>query len=204
MISWLKLPYQVTSVNVNEIPYDNELPVDLAVRLAVEKSRSVKVSDTNVYILGADTIVDYNQNALGKPVDAIQAVEMLRELRTGVHHVHTGIALLHSVSDRLEVRRVTTDVWMRHYTDAEIDAYISSGDPMDKAGAYAVQHTGFHPVQRLDRCYANVVGLPFCALVEMLKDTHYILDYDIPALCLEHFNYRCPKADKGTQVWLNA
>ncbi len=89
---------------------------------------------------------------------------------------------------------------MRPYTDAEIAAYIATGDPMDKAGAYAIQHPGFHPVERLEVCYANVVGLPLGAVVRLLRDTGWTLDVDIPALCAQHFGYRGCAGDEGTEV----
>ena len=200
MISWLNVPFQVTRVDIKEDSRANELPYDLATRLAVEKARAVNIVDKHIWILAADTIVDSNNKALGKPVDAVQARLMLNKLREGVHHVHTGLAVVHRGTDTLLIRRVTTDVWMRQYTDSEIDAYIASGDPMDKAGAYAVQHPEFHPVHHLDRCYANVVGLPLCALAEILKVAGHTITDDIPELCRFHYNYHCPKPDKGTQV----
>ena len=200
MITWLDVPVQITQVDVDESPHNNEHPRRLATRLALAKARAVKSNDQHSWILAADTIVDSDSTALGKPVDMTQASVMLRRLREGSHQVHTGLALIHSVTGVFSIRRVTTDVWMRQYTDTEIDKYIISGDPMDKAGAYAIQHTGFHPVQRLDRCYANVVGLPLCALGELLKQAGFTITDNIPKLCLSHFNYFCPKPDKGIQV----
>ncbi len=200
MITWLDVPLQVTQANVDENSHDGELPRDLASRLAMVKARAVHSKDDAVWILAADTIVDCDHKALGKPVGTVQARAMLQQLREGVHQVHTGIALLRPTTGVLSARCVTTDVWMRPYTDMEIDAYIIGGDPMDKAGAYAVQHAGFHPVQRLERCYANVVGLPLCAVAEVLKSAGFAIPGDIPGLCLKHFGYQCPKPDKGTQV----
>ena len=89
---------------------------------------------------------------------------------------------------------------MRAYTDAEIERYVAGGDPMDKAGAYAIQHHEFHPVASLARCYANVVGLPLCALVALLSDLGMAVDLDMPALCLQRFGYRCPGPDPGELV----
>jgi predicted house-cleaning NTP pyrophosphatase (Maf/HAM1 superfamily) len=86
---------------------------------------------------------------------------------------------------------------MRPYTETEINNYVTSGDPMDKAGAYAIQNRSFHPVRALQRCYANVVGLPLCAVVELLKAYKPALNLNIPQLCLTHFDYRCPAIDKG-------
>jgi septum formation protein len=86
---------------------------------------------------------------------------------------------------------------MRTYTDREIDCYVATGDPLDKAGGYAIQHAGFHPVAAVDRCYANVVGLPFCGLTELLLP-HWEFDMAaMPQLCLAHLGYPCPKPDPG-------
>ena len=154
------------------------------------------------FVLTADTVVDFDGVSLGKPADAAEARATLRKLRERPHQVHTGVALARIDGDTVTpfVRRVTTDVTMRPYTDAEIAAYIATGDPMDKAGAYAVQHDGFDPVARLHVCYANVVGLPLCAVVALLNQAGRHLDVDIPALCAHHFNYDCPCPDPGTQL----
>jgi septum formation protein len=89
---------------------------------------------------------------------------------------------------------------MRAYSDAEIDAYVATGDPMDKAGAYAIQHPGFHPVRRVERCYANVVGLPLGAVVRLLRDAGWDLSPDIPNLCDRHFGVRCEDPDEGELI----
>lgn len=200
MMTWLEVPLLISRADVDENPRGGENPRGLASRLAIAKARAVNPEDKAVWVLAADTIVDYNAVALGKPVNRTQAIAMLQQLRTGVHHVHTGVALLHPGTTMLSARQVTTSVWMRSYTDDEINAYVSSGDPMDKAGAYAVQHAGFHPVERLDRCYANVVGLPLCAVTKLLKTAGFSIALDIPNLCLMHFGYHCPKPDEGSQL----
>jgi len=111
--------------------------------------------------------------------------------------VHTGVALYNPVKNTKIARCVTTTVWMRPYTNAEIKAYVASQDPMDKAGAYAIQHAGFHPVTRVERCYANVVGFPLCAVVALLEEWGLSLTINVMHLCLEHFGYQCPAPDKG-------
>jgi predicted house-cleaning NTP pyrophosphatase (Maf/HAM1 superfamily) len=83
--------------------------------------------------------------------------------------VLTGLVVLNAADGRLERELVATDVVMRSYSEAEIKAYVATGDPLDKAGAYAIQHAGFRPVERLHGCYANVVGLPLCVLVRILE-----------------------------------
>jgi predicted house-cleaning NTP pyrophosphatase (Maf/HAM1 superfamily) len=89
---------------------------------------------------------------------------------------------------------------MQPYSDLAVERYIASGDPFDKAGAYAIQHPDFDPVNRLDRCYANVVGLPLCAVVTLLQQAGCDLVLDLQALCRERFDYDCPARDIGMSV----
>jgi MAF protein len=107
---------------------------------------------------------------LGKPESESQAVEMLIRLRSKVHQVYTGVAVLRRRDEKLLLDVCVTDVAMRSYTDAEIRAYVASGDPMDKAGAYAIQHPGFHPVESLSGCYPSVMGLPLCLVTRLLGE----------------------------------
>ncbi|HNT74951.1 MAG TPA: Maf family protein [Anaerolineae bacterium] len=198
MITWLGVPIQTTSADVDESPFADEPPCEQAVRLAQLKAQTLATTHA-AWILAADTIVDLDQTALGKPASSNEAVVMLRQLRNRAHTVHTGVAL-YTPKNGVCLRRVTTSVQMRAYTDAEIAAYIAGGDPLDKAGAYAIQHSGFAPAVAIDRCYANVVGLPLCAVVALLEEQGLALGLSIPALCLRHFNYRCPAPDRGIRL----
>ena len=142
-------------------------------RLAEAKARHVRedlhgASETDL-IVAADTTVVLNEAILGKPADAAEAIEMLVRLRGRPHQVHTGLAVLQPVGNQLISQLTTTTVFMRNYSDEEIRAYVASGDPLDKAGAYAIQYRAFHPVESLEGCYANVVGMPLCRLAEMLQ-----------------------------------
>ena len=125
---------------------------------------------------------------------------MLRQLRGRSHTVHTGVALSHSQTREVCTRQVTSMVHMRAYTDAEIEMYVCSRDPMDKAGSYAIQNSTFRPVANVDRCYANVVGFPLCAIAALLEAWGLALTVNIPALCLTHFDYRCPGPDIGISL----
>jgi MAF protein len=133
---------------------------------------------------------------LGKPNDADQARAMLRQLRGRSHQVLTALAVLQSRSDRLLTDVCVTDVPMRAYTEAEIEAYVASGDPLDKAGAYAIQHAGFHPVASLAGCYANVVGLPLCHLARTLRKLSLPPRADLPQACQAALGYQCPVYDQ--------
>jgi len=129
---------------------------------------------------------------LGKPGSPQEAVAMLRRLRGRPHRVLTAIAVATGGSVHVDV--VSTDVHMRSYTDEDIAAYVASGDPLDKAGAYAVQHAGFRPVASVCGCYQNVVGLPLCHLCRRLQAEGVPLRRLPPALFREDVGGRCPVA----------
>ena len=179
----LGIPYTILKPDIDERQHVDEAPLDYVVRLSQEKAQAVVrqinqpaavlAADT-VVILSADTMgIDGQGIILGKPVDAADARIMLQRLRGRAHQVCTAMTLRVMnagavQSSRTQITR--TDVWMRDYSDAEIDAYIATGDPFDKAGSYAIQHPEFKPVARLDGCYTNVVGLPMCTLHTMLAE----------------------------------
>jgi MAF protein len=121
-------------------------------------------------VVTADTTVLLDEQVLGKPRDEEHARSLLRSLRGRWHRVVTGVVVASIIDGQITMHGSSqmTPVLMRHYTDAEIDAYIASGDPMDKAGAYGVQNPDFQPTERIQGCYLNVVGLPLCTLVELL------------------------------------
>ena len=117
---------------------------------------------------------------------------MLQRLRGHRHQVYTAIALLRLADQKLVTDLCSTPVPMRSYSDAEIEAYVTSGDPLDKAGAYAIQHPGFHPVEALAGCYASVMGLPLCHLVRSLRRLGITPPGDVPVACQTSLNYVCP------------
>ena len=200
MITWLGLVAQTTTTDIDETPQPGEMPATLATRLARAKARAAQGNVPMQWILAADTIVDLAHRPLGKPQDQDEARSMLWQLRPRPHAVHTGVALYNPASGESLVRCVTTRVMMRDYTINEIQAYVDSGDPMDKAGAYAIQNSTFHPVSSVERCYANVVGFPFCAIASLLRAWKVAVDTTIPELCARHFGYACPAIDEGTRL----
>ena len=127
----------------------------------------------NLFVLGADTTVLLDGRVLGKPADTTEATHMLRSLRGRQHTVVTGIALARpaapGMAPELRSAHVATHVIMRPYGDDEIAAYVATGDPLDKAGAYGVQHDSFQPVARIEGCYTAVVGLPLCAVASLIS-----------------------------------
>ncbi|HLH60826.1 MAG TPA: Maf family protein [Ktedonobacteraceae bacterium] len=123
-------------------------------------------------VITADTTVLLNDTILGKPRDAAHARELLLALRNRQHHVVTGVAVSGSINGSFAMRSASciTPVRMRAYSEAEIAAYIATGDPMDKAGAYGIQHPSFSPTGSINGCYLNVVGLPLCVLADLLAE----------------------------------
>nr|BBH88811.1 Maf-like protein [Thermosporothrix sp. COM3] len=125
----------------------------------------------NRIVVTADTTVLLDDEILGKPRDEEHARELLRSQRGRWHRVVTGVVVSRKINGELTLYGASrsTPVLMRSYTDEEIDAYIASGDPMDKAGAYGIQNPEFQPTERINGCYLNVVGLPLCTLAELLE-----------------------------------
>jgi nucleoside triphosphate pyrophosphatase len=130
----------------------------------------------NYVVITADTTVLLENEILNKPRDAAHARELLLSLRGRWHAVVTGVVVSTMLDGKLQIRGASckTPVLMRPYSEAEIDAYIATGDPLDKAGAYGIQHPQFQPTERIAGCYLNVVGLPLCLLVDLLAtfDVH--------------------------------
>lgn len=142
----------------NKIMSSSETILEQGKHLIIEEEATILAADT-VVILAADTIgIEQNGEILGKPVDADDARDILQRLRNRPHLVCTAFTLLNGTKHHTEI--VSTTVHMRDYSDAEIDAYIATGDPFDKAGSYAIQHEGFRPVSEIEGSYSNVVGLP--------------------------------------------
>lgn len=161
--------FQVRAVDIDESPLPDEPAAAYVLRLAETKARAAcAFAAPEDVILAADTTVADGDAILGKPADAYEARVMLRALRAREHSVYTALSVIDGGQQRQHSDRCLTRVWMRDYTDAEIDAYIASGDPFDKAGAYAIQHPTFQPVARLQGCYSCVVGLPVCRAAELL------------------------------------
>ena len=185
------LPFTVKVADVDETEYPNENPAEYVLRLAERKARAIPAGADQV-ILAADTTVVDEDDILGKPADDEEAAAMLKRLRGKTHQVYTGIALLRK-SDGLLLKDVcVTDVPMRDYSDEEIQAYVATGDPLDKAGAYAIQHPEFRPVARMDGCFASVMGLPVCHVILQLRKMDIQPDTDFFKSCETLLEYNCP------------
>lgn len=188
--------FDVIVSNVDETIQPGETPAAYVLRLAEAKARAVAAAAREgQIIIGSDTTVVHQGEMLGKPRDADEARSMLTRLRGGVHQVYTGLAALRLADEKLVADLCITDVPMRAYTDEEMEAYIQTGDPLDKAGAYAIQHPGLHPVEKLSGCFAGVMGLPLCHLVRTLRQLDVTPDTDVPANCRNYLQYQCSVSD---------
>jgi septum formation protein len=167
--------FEVHPADISEDPSPNEDPIAYVTRLAREKAQAVynelsqssaSFADT-LTVLGADTTVTLDNQILGKPSDATDAARMLRLLSGRAHRVITGIALVSATST--QVAAEVTTVNFLTLSDEEIEAYIATGEPMDKAGAYAIQGRAARWIPRIEGCYFNVVGLPTALVSSLLS-----------------------------------
>lgn len=169
------LDFTIFPAHINESQRRDESAIDYVRRLAEEKARTAArqlakdAVDDSTFIIGADTVVVIDSEILGKPSAAANAREMLRRLSGKTHDVYTGLAVLQgngSAQTAVEKTRVTFEP----LSDEEIEDYIASGEPFDKAGAYAIQGRGGKFISRIEGCYFNVMGLPLARLYAMLRD----------------------------------
>ncbi len=238
--------FSVLPANIDEAFLPAEVPSAYVLRVAVAKAKAVvdllkthpsfyskntnasmlsvgsKESDSNRstnFILAADTIVVDGKEILGKPRDEAEAVCMLTRLRSRIHQVYTGLALV-SVETGTEnyrsgveedslttlTNRCMTEVVMRNYHDDEITNYVASGDALDKAGSYAIQNGSFNPVKCIRGCYTNVMGLPLCHVAQLFRDIGVL-----PALQEEQIFSACRQitteefldGDGCREIWAN-
>jgi septum formation protein len=162
--------FDVVPAHIDETPLPDELPIDHVLRLAREKAAEVALGESGHFFVGADTIVLCDEEIMGKPRDNEDAARMLRKLSGRAHQVITGFAVMEKGTDRHVSLAVSTDVVFKKLADEEIAAYVATGCPLDKAGAYAIQGGAACMVERIDGSYTNVVGLPLCELVEALRE----------------------------------
>ncbi|MBI4296514.1 MAG: septum formation inhibitor Maf [Chloroflexi bacterium] len=160
---------------VDPSEYEEEIiaglgPHELAKRLSLEKAKRVASKYRNALVIAADTFGVLQGKILGKPKTGAEAKQMLEMLSGQAHLVITGFTIIDTETDKTVSRSVETKVYFRELTPAEIEAYVKSGEPLDKAGAYAIQGLGAVIVERIEGDYFNVIGLPLSALAESLKE----------------------------------
>lgn len=159
--------FEVLAADIDESVRGGEDPAAYVERLALEKARAVLALRPESLVLGADTTVTIDGLILGKPADELEATEMLRRLRGRVHDVYTGVALVDPSGGESAVER--TQVWFDAVTDEDISWYVSSGEPVDRAGAYAIQGLASRFIPRIEGSYSNVVGLPVALVSSILR-----------------------------------
>jgi nucleoside triphosphate pyrophosphatase len=161
------IEFVVLPADIPEQRQDSEPPRQYALRLAQQKARAVAAREPGAFVLGADTIVCADEHVLEKPTDAADAARMLRLLSGRTHQVTTAVCLVGP--DGEDTATETTEVLMTTISEDEIRAYVATGEPMDKAGAYAIQGHASRWVTRIDGCYFNVVGLPVPLVYRLLR-----------------------------------
>ena len=170
-------------------PRSGETAEAYVTRLSLAKAAEVALRHPSAMIIAADTAVVFHKAIFGKPRTVAEAADTLRALRAKTHRVVTGVAALDASSGNAHTSTRSSAVVLRPYSDQEIDAYVDSGEPFDKAGSYAVQDRRFHPAIRVDGCYLNVVGLSLCEVVELLRrfgiEAPVKATWQPPAECLQ-------------------
>lgn len=196
LLKLLGLPFAITVSDVPETPRVGEGPAQLVTRLSRAKARDIELNGhRRALVIACDTTVAVGDapsyvEIVGKPRDSEEARDILRRLRGRAHAVYSAVTV-RTATDGATTDLVETRLTMRQYSDAEIEAYVASGDPLDKAGAYAIQHAGFDPVAGIQGCYANVMGLPLCHLTRRLRQRGVQPTSNVPTACQAYTNRRC-------------
>jgi septum formation protein len=168
LLQYLGEPFTIDPSLIDETPIPGLSPADLALSLARHKAIDVARRHQDAVVIGADTLVDLRGQILNKPVDAADAMRMLRALQGDTHQVHSGVAVWRG--GNVFSRVVSASVTMHAATDESLAAYVASGEPLDKAGAYAAQGKGAAFISRVEGSYLAVVGLPLFALHDLLLE----------------------------------
>jgi MAF protein len=189
LLSLLGLPFTVRPADVEEANHAGESASEMVSRLARAKAQALLALTPDGLIVAADTTVCFEGEVLGKPADPDDAVRMLRRLRGRVHTVFSGVTLIQAQTGWTRSVLAESRVEMRNFGDEEIATYVASGDPLDKAGSYAIQYADFRPVARIVGCYANVMGFPLCHLYCMLREAG-LAPAETPVAACDRFNRR--------------
>lgn len=168
LLGTLGLSFTVQSSDVDETTEAGLAPQEIVEELALRKASAISSQLDDGLVLGSDTIVVLDGQVLGKPADEADAFRMLSALQGREHTVYSGVALIDAQTGRREVTHSRTQVHIRPLSDTEIKAYIATGEPMDKAGSYAIQGIGATLVESITGDYFTVVGLPLCLTASML------------------------------------
>ncbi|MDH5734896.1 MAG: Maf-like protein [Gammaproteobacteria bacterium] len=168
LLDQIGVSYQVLPVDIDETVKPGESAEDCVIRLALEKAvTGLNKSETKLPVLGSDTIILLNKQILGKPENRMHAIQMLSSLSGQSHQVLTAVAMV--TNQKREYLVSKSNVYFRELTENEIQAYWESGEPVDKAGAYAIQGLAAQFIERLDGSYSGVMGLPLFETAQLLK-----------------------------------
>ena len=193
MISWAGWQVEAIPPHIDESQLSDEPPEAYVRRIAVQKCmKPIDAARDEDTIIAADTIVVSSEKILGKPSDAGEAFEMLTELCDKTHWVITALAVRKAPNGQPLMDICRSEVKMRAYSESEIWAYVNSGDPLDKAGAYAIQDEIFRPTEKFRGCFASVMGLPLCHLERTLRQFGDYQPTDWAAVCQKQLKYTCP------------
>lgn len=171
ILSSLGIKHTIQVADIDETPMDGELPGDLVMRLAEGKAMKVAESLSEGFVIGSDTIVVFDGQILGKPVDDADAFEMLRSMSGHHHNVMTGVSIVDAGSGEVKTDVGITRVLMKPMTDSTINAYITTGEPVGKAGAYGIQGVGSSLIESIEGEFYTVMGLSVNALLRVFE--HY-------------------------------
>jgi septum formation protein len=193
ILGWLGETFSTVSVSIEEIPLPGEDPVEYVTRIAEAKAAAcTRQAPFGGILVAADTTVSDLGIILGKPATKEDARLMLLKLRNRNHFVHTAFIVTIPSMGKKFSGVCTSRVKMRQFSESEIEVYVESGDPMDKAGGYAIQHEGFHPVEKFSGCAANVMGFPLCHFEYVLRKMGYGSRDQVPFRCQDGLAYTCP------------
>jgi nucleoside triphosphate pyrophosphatase len=170
LLEKIGLKFEVEPSNYAEDMHSTLSPDELARAMSLEKAKVVAGKHKNAIVIAADTFIVFRGKILGKPNTSAEARRMLMRLRGKCHSVITGFTIVDTDKDKVLTKSVETVVYIKNLTPEEIDAYVKSGEPLDKAGAYAIQGLGSVIVEKIEGDYFNVIGLPVSVLAEGLKE----------------------------------
>ena len=176
LLDMLGVSFTVQPSRIAELPPMGETPGSYSARLALEKAMEVAEENPDDVVIGADTVVAIDDVIMGKPGSKNEASIMLSRLSGEWHEVWTGVCLYHKSSNTQHVKAFCSQVRFKNLSTEEIDAYVQTGEPMDKAGAYAIQGKGNFLVKELKGSFHNVIGLPTLELAKMLEDVGVNID----------------------------
>jgi septum formation protein len=193
LLGWTGIPFNCLSTDIDESIMAGENGQEYVSRLAVEKAQvATNHLPSEGLVIAADTTVVMDGHILGKPSNRAEAVRMLTSLRNRQHEVITALVILGLDSKAFRKECCISSIQMRKYTDQEIQTYVNTDDPLDKAGAYAIQHTQFDPVINFQGCFASVMGMPLCHLERNLRCLEGYQEREMQFICQKFLHYTCP------------